>query len=546
MKISIYLFVLFFFQLFIFQSNIFAQDYAGNRIIVSFNNDKSIENIQDIKDAETLAFLFSELNLHKIKALDNTHNKSQLLNNRPLLFVFNEDINIKETIHILKNTNLFLYAEPDYIGTGAGKMGEDFETIPSDTYFSSRQWGLKNEGTFTLSPSTVDADVDMELAWDITTGNSALTIAVLDSGARMQHPEFSGRLWTNATEAINGTDTDTNGYIDDIDGWDFANNDNNPTDDHGHGTNVAGIIVANGNNNLGYAGVNWNSKLMPLKILDNNNSGFYSWWIAAIYYAVDNGADIINMSVGGSGFSSAMEVAVNYAYANNVAVVVSIMNFNNAVPYYPAAYTNTFAIGSTDANDERTEPFFWSATSGSNYGAHIDVIAPGNFIYGLSYNSNTNYGSYWGGTSQAAPLVTGICSLMLSINPTLTVDEIRTILKDTAEDQVGDSQDTVGWDQYYGSGRVNAFNALNTTLSITENITTQIKLYPNPVKDYLNISSNNLLFNKYVLYNVLGQKVISGEVLNNRIDLSSIKSGVYFIKMNTEVGDAITQKIVKK
>src|SRR5690606_34779844 len=124
--------------------------------------------------------------------------------------------------------------------------------------------------------------------------------------------------------------------------------------------------------------------------------------------------------------------------------------------------------------------------SGSNYGPELDFVAPGNYIYGLSYSSNTNYNSYWGGTSQAAPHVTGLISLLLSIDPDLSVDEVRTILEESSEDQVGNSDDTIGWDQYYGHGRINAFQALTQlTLSVDnfENTTKDLLIFPNPVVD---------------------------------------------------------------
>lgn len=524
-----------------------TDEFANNRIVLAFNNTKDISQVNQIRNINSLNFLFSNLQLSSVQALDGSNSKFDKLNNRPLVFIFDNPIPVKEVVNQLKETQLFNYVEPDYIGYGGGKMGSPYETIPTDNHFD-RQWGLRNDGTFTLSPSTVDADVDMELAWDLTTGDPNLIIAVLDSGIRMQHPEFAGRLWTNTSEVMNGSDSDNNGFVDDNDGWDFANNDNNPTDDHGHGTNVSGIVVANGDNSIGYAGVNWQSKLMPLKILNSSNSGLYSWWTAAMYYAVDNGAKIINMSVGGSGFSSAMQGAANYAYNNNVSIFVSMANYNNNTLYYPAAYTNTIAIGSTDPDDTRTAPFFWSPTSGSNYGNHIDLVAPGNFTYGLSYSSNTNYNSYWGGTSQASPLVAGIASLMLSINPNLTVDEIRTILRDTAEDQVGSFlEDTAGWDQYYGSGRANAFAALQHTLSTTEYNGNLFSIYPNPVITDMYISiSNSDIVNSYAIISVNGRIISSGHTItNNTIDCKLLDSGIYFVKLNSNIGTEVI-KFIKK
>lgn len=242
----------------------------------------------------------------KVQSIKLTGNKKK---GDTYILKFKTDQDINQLIELYQNSNLFEYVEPNYIGTGGGQQGL-LKTILTDTYFS-RQYGLYNDGTFTLSAAVNDADIDMDLGWDIEQGDKSIIVAVLDAGAKLDHPEFSGRLLGNSNETLDGTDTDNNGYIDDIEGWDFANNDNDPTDDHGHGTNVSGIIGANANNSLGYSGVDWNCKLMICKILDQNNSGQYSWWTDAIYYAVDNGAKVINMSVGGSGFSNTMQTAIN-------------------------------------------------------------------------------------------------------------------------------------------------------------------------------------------------------------------------------------------
>ena len=532
-----------------------AQNYlfANNRIILSLKNNitKSITNLNEIGD---LNFLFDDYSIKKIKTLDIS--KNNILNNRPLVIIFNDSINIEEIIKKLEETNLFDYVEPDFIVSGSGKKSVEnvkndisikpyASTTPNDQYFF-RQWGLHNNGSFNLSPSLVDADVDMIEAWDITTGSSNIKMAVIDSGIKMDHPEFSGRFFSNTAEILNSLDDDNNGYINDINGWDFVNNDNDPTDDHGHGTNVTGIAMANANNNIGYAGVDWNCKLLPLKVLDANNSGFNSNIIASIYYSISRNVDLISISIGGSGFSTAYQNAINQAYSQNIPVIACMMNFNNNVSYYPAAFTNTIAVGSTNPNDNRSVPFFWSSTSGSNYGNHIDVVAPGNYIYGLSHTSNTAYGTYWGGTSQATPLVAGIVSLMLSINPNLTVEEIRTILRNTAEDQIGNpSEDTIGWDQYYGAGRVNALNALSYVQSLSNESFTSfenIKIYPNPVNEKLNIKflANHYNFN-ISIYDITGRFIKEYNNINDSIDVSQLKNGVYVLYINFD-----NKRIIKK
>ncbi len=451
--------------------------------------------------------------------------------------------NIQQVIDEYYKTGEIEYAEPDHKGSGGGTKS----IIPNDQYYF-RQWGLKNDGTFSLSPSISGADIDMENAWDIEQGDTTIIVGIIDSGTKLDHPEFTGRIWINYSEIPNnGIDDDNNGYIDDVKGWDFANSDNNPTDDYGHGTHVAGIIGANGNNSIGYAGVDWNCKLMTLKGLNNNNSGYYSWWADAIYYGVDNGANVINMSLGGSSTSTTLQNAVNYALNNNVVVVVCMMNTNSNTVYYPAGFTGVIAVGSTNSNDRRSNPFFWSSTSGSNYGSHISVVAPGNYIYGLDYQSNTQYGSYWGGTSQAAPHVSGLASLLLAQNPSRTPAQIKSIIETTAEDQVGTiSEDTPGWDQYYGHGRINAFNALSTgvtSISTLDFHNETVLIFPNPTSQNFTVTFP-LATKQIQILNSLGQSLLIRNVTDQtKNDFQLTDNGIYFMQISTD-RQTISKKII--
>jgi thermitase len=447
---------------------------------------------------------------------------------------FPQGTNIQKIIDEYYKTGEIEYSEPDYKGSGGGAQG----IIPNDQYYF-RQWGLKNNGTFSLSPSIAGADIDMENGWSIEQGDSNIVVGIIDSGTKLDHPEFAGRIWTNKDEIPNnGIDDDNNGYIDDVKGWDFANIDNNPTDDYGHGTNVTGIIGANGNNSIGYAGVDWSCKLMILKGLDNNNSGYYSWWSNAIYYAVDNGAKVINMSLGGLSTSITLQNAVNYALINNVVVVVCMMNSNSNTVYYPAGFNGVIAVGSTNSNDARSNPFFWSLTSGSNYGSHISVVAPGNYIYGLYHLSSTNYGYYWGGTSQATPLVSGLASLLLAQNPNRTPVQIKSIIETTAEDQVGNpDEDTPGWDQYYGYGRINAFNALSLITGLDSKYGEQqnILVYPNPSSGSFKIVITNDLPSTCKIYNQTGQLIYSNKINSNPVEINeNLIPGIYFLIVESD------------
>ena len=543
---------LFLLILILLQNASFAQiqeKHSKNRLVVKFKSNVGVEYRISNRARKFHHQELDDVNeKNKIQSIILSGNKKK---GDTYILNFESNHDIDDLIKQYKNTNLFEYVEPDFIGLGGGKKAE-LQLIPNDTHFS-RQYGLYNNGTFSQSPATNDADIDMELGWDIEQGEQSIIVAVLDSGIKLDHPEFSGRIWTNTNETLNGIDDDNNGYIDDINGWDFANNDDDPTDDHGHGTNVTGIIGANSNNNLGYSGVDWNCKLMIGKILDENNYGYYSWWTDAIYYAVDNGANVINMSVGGSGFSNSMKDAIDYAYDNGVIVVACMMNENNNTTFYPAGYQNTIAVGATNPNDERSAPFFWSATSGSNYGNHIDVVAPGNYIYGLNHQSNTNYNSYWGGTSQATPLVAGLSSLLLAQDPDQTPDDIRSIIRNTAEDQVGNvSEDISGFDIYYGYGRVNAYQALlQNSLSINEIINPEdVSIFPNPVSNFVTINSA-LKFSTVLIHNILGVEILridnSSQQNSLKINFTNFKRGVYLTSLlNENETVLISKKIIKK
>ncbi len=354
------------------------------------------------------------------------------------------------------------FSEPVFIGEAAGKKELKLSFMPNDEMFS-KQWYLNNEGQ--IAPTgrgnaKIGADINMINAWDIEKGSEDIIVAILDSGIKDDHPDLRSRMWINKEEIPdNGIDDDDNGYIDDYKGWDFAYDDNTPTDGFGHGTNIASVIGCSTNNVIGFAGINQKSRLMNCKNLSSNNNGEYIWWAASVKYAVDNGAQIINMSEGGSDFSKTLKTAIDYATSKNVLVCAAMMNKGDDQDYYPASFKGVFAIGATDTDDNRCLRFTWGG--GSCWGKHISVVAPGNKIYGLDYESITSYESMWSGTSQSTAIVSGIASLLLSQKPSRTAADIKEIIISTAKDQVGDSrEDKPGWDKYYGYGRVDAYSAL--------------------------------------------------------------------------------------
>ncbi len=436
------------------------------------------------------------------------------------------------------------YAEPDYTGYGGGKpsFAEDFYQVYTPTMTPPVndanfhfQYGLLNTGQFIGGIAGIPgADINIVPGWDITTGSTEVILGILDSGMPSDHFDFEGRVTA---------------------GYNFVSDNNDYLDDHGHGSSVTSIAAATGNNSGLMAGTDWNSQILPVKILNEDNSGYYSWWINGITYATDQGAHVVNMSVGGSSYSSALHDAINYALSNDVIVVACMMNENNDVTYYPAGFEGVIAVGATNNTDERAEPFSWGG--GSNYGNHIDFAAPGDRIASLG-GSDFQSIAYWSGTSMATPFVAGTISLMLSIDPVLTSEPAYDILKETTRPQVvGKTTDEEEWNQFTGWGRIDAFAALQLTLAGTtpssnEHIlrpnNQQVKLFPNPASNMLqievsqNITSLQIIdFSGKTLYQsepFAGQQQIS-------MDVSTLKEGIYLVRFMGH-NQNITQKLIIK
>lgn len=254
-----------------------------------------------------------------------------------------------------------------------------------------------------------------------------IVVAVLDTGVDRNHSDLSSNIWQNNDEiAGNGVDDDLNGFVDDVYGWNFASNNNNTLDVRNHGTHVAGTI-AGINNNFGVTGIAYSSKIMPVKVFGDQGSGTYSNLIQGIYYAVDNGANVINMSLAGSIGLKALQDAIDYASSNGVIVVSAAGNAGASMPNYPAYYAinDGLAVGAVDKSNKKTG---FSNKAGNDPNMAY-VTAPGVSIY--STFANNRYGSL-SGTSMAAPHVAGVVALMLSANSNLSDSQVRQILIQTS------------------------------------------------------------------------------------------------------------------
>jgi hypothetical protein len=350
------------------------------------------------------------------------------------------DVNVKNALKEFKKSEDFIYFEPNY------KFKVD-NIDPNDDYFSY-QWGLNNTGQ---TGGAIDADIDAPEAWDIIT-DSNIIVAVIDTGVNYGHPDLAENMWT-----------DSNG----LHGYDFVNDDGDPNDDHFHGTHVAGIIGATGNNGTGVSGVCWNAKIMSLKFMNADGIGDTNDAINSIEYAVQNGAKILNASWGSYDFSQSLKNTIDGADANGVLFIAASGNEgldnNGEYHHYPASYNCNNIISVLATNDVNN---IWYS---SNYGlTSVDLGAPGEYIFSTTpiYPTPAMTGRIFiyydvlSGTSMAAPYVSGACALVWAMNPSLTHYQVKDIILNNVDilpslDGTGD-----GMKKCVTGGRLNLHKAL--------------------------------------------------------------------------------------
>ena len=330
---------------------------------------------------------------------------------------------VDQALGRLRRDRRVAFAEPNFL-----VRAHTHGSTPSDPSFH-QLWALDNFGqTVNWVAGTADADIDAREAWSVSTGSPGVVVAVIDTGVDLSHPDLAANIWVNPGEdcagcRANGVDDDGNGYVDDWRGWDFVNGDNNPADDQGHGTHVAGTIAAAGDNGIGIAGVTWSTKIMPLKFLSATGTGTVADAISAIHYANAKGVPILNNSWGGDDLSEALLAAIEQTDAHGALFVAAAGNaFTNTdvSPTYPAGYDvpNVISVGSSDALDRKS----WF----SNYGsASVDLSAPGSNI--LSTWPGGSY-RYQDGTSMAAPHVSGAAALVKAADPSASGAGLKALL----------------------------------------------------------------------------------------------------------------------
>jgi thermitase len=406
--------------------------YASDRVLVKFKPTLSTQTLEETMNA------YSVKEIGHIPTLD--------------IYVAEvpPDSTVEETVYALRLNPDVAYVSPDY------KIFISAVPKPTDNFFIW-QYYLYNEGQEIGFPGPAGknrADIKALEAWEETKGNDDVVIAVIDTGIDFDHPDLDGKIHSS--------------------GYDFVNNDDDAADDHGHGTFVSGVIAAKSNNGEGIAGVNWHSKILPLKAVESDGTGYVSWLVEAIEYAVREGkgnmgneetnpVDVISMSLGFSlgpnEEAPSLESALQFAYENGVVCVASAGNEGSSV-LYPAAYDDyCLAVAATDYNDSRT--------SWSNFGPEVDCAAPGlkivgpvpTWFPGLIWNDFTipPYG-FGDGTSASAAIVSGFVSLIKSAKPWLSPDDLMNVIRYSADDV--NAGEYPGKDDFLGYGRIDMEKAL--------------------------------------------------------------------------------------
>ncbi len=426
------------------------ESFSQQTIFIKYNNTVSISEIERKINHNEFTKVASRnlLNLpdYRIGFFANGLAKNIESLNRIVKVEFTANINSDALISLLHSDSEIEFAE----------IAKTYQihSLPNDSLVN-QQWALSKINAFN--------------AWNISSGKPEILLAIIDTGIDYNHPDLKNKLFLNTGEngldlfgndkRNNGIDDDGNGFIDDFMGWDFTDRfgfpfdstagdyldwDNNPFDDNGHGTYIAGIAVAQTNNSIGIAGAAPNIKVLNIRSFDPNGYGEEDDAAAALLYAVQMNAKVVNMSFGDNSFSLVFRDVIRYAYSQNVVLVASAGNSGSSSPHYPSGYSEVLSVGNSTIND--------AVAPSSNWGSSLDLVAPGTNI--LTTARNNNYISI-NGTSASAPFVSATACLILS-KENFTNEEVKQILKSTTDD-IGEA----GWDLRSGAGRLNMFRALS-------------------------------------------------------------------------------------
>lgn len=450
----------------LFASMCFAQDqiiqkgnvkYLANKLIVKFKQSQSTTVYKGAQIPRTTTKSFQQIGVLSIeKSAQKLKDESEYYSD-------------------LDRTFILEYGSPYDPETAAKKISGSPEVEWVEPWYVYEICLEPNDPKFTDGTQWYLDIISTQQAWDISTGNEEIVIAINDTGVDWDHEDMAAHIWTNTDEIPgNGIDDDGNEFPDDIRGWDFGGTDGTPDndpmeDDPTHGTYVAGLASAVSNNGIGVASIGYSCKIMPVKTsqksLGNTN---IIYGLQGIYYAANNGADVINCSWGGYSYSRALQEAIYYAVSLEAVVVGAAGNNNRSDLFYPASYEGVISVGGSNPEDG-----IYSAT---NYGTAIDVLAPatgepgGNGMYGIwqydisdpdpvRYIVNSN------GTSLASPIVAGLAGLVIDRFPGYSPLQVAEQIRVNADDIYDNVSST--YQYLLGKGRINAYKALNNTAAVS-------------------------------------------------------------------------------
>ncbi len=429
--------------------------FSANNNFIFYENQLIEANTIILKFSNTYAPLlgkYEALNLESIYEFQTIRNRDSFKSLQPVFYHIKDftELHYEHNLHqyykltLNDNNNVFTQVIADLKSIDIIENVEfngvaEALLVPNDELYPN-QWDHDNQrqaiqyGTGDLV-GTVDCDLDTDAAWDITTGNPDVVIAIVDTGVDLDHPDLIANI---------------------VPGYNFINEELPPDDEYDHGTPCAGIAAATINNEIGIAGVCPECSIMSVKVLDDN--GFGDWAVIAdgVVWSSDNGANVISLSLGGGSSQQYFEDAINYVVANGSVAIAASGNINTQMDFWPASYEQCIAVGAMSPCCERknginscdAEPGW-----GSTYGDQVDVVAPGVRIF--STGKRAGYWTEFNGTSSACPHVAGIAGLMLSYNSNLSPETVRELLRQGAED-IEDE----GYDLETGYGKVNAYNTL--------------------------------------------------------------------------------------
>jgi len=434
-------------------------------------------------------------------------------------------IQSEEVAGKLSNMRSIQFAEP-------AKIYQQF-FVPNDT--TAKQWYLD--------------DLQAFWGWDISLGSVAIKVAIIDDACKISHPDLSPIIWTNTGEIpANNLDDDSNGFIDDVHGWDASDLDGNPepVDSLGlweflgvftHGTHCAGIAGAATNNAYGICSVGSGISIIPVKAIPDNTlfPGGIENGIEGLDYAITAGADVISLSWGSTSVDSTLAYAIAAAIAADIVVVAAAGNDGTNTAFYPAAFPGVIAVGATTKNDIKA--------GFSNYGSYIDIMAPGDSIWStLAWSNPFGYES---GTSMACPMVAGLCALLLSHDSTLSAIQVESCIESGADNIDAVNPSYAG---QLGAGRINVRGAL-LCMNVTDAPSKEIfnlNVYPNPFTDILNLK--NITCNSdLIMTSSLGAIILHTQISESStiLQLDYLQPGIYFMELKSKNGISMYHKLVK-